>query len=44
MNVKELCELKYLLRRYKEDYVLDSTIETLWIDGLLEEIDNVVVD
>lgn len=40
MNVKELCELKYLLRRFKEDYWITVTIYTN-INNLLEKIDEV---
>ena len=39
MDIKELCELKYLLRRFKEDYNLDSMTEFVWVNGILKQID-----
>ena len=39
MDIKELCELKYLLRKFKEEYNWDSTTEFVWINGILKQID-----
>ena len=44
MDIKELCKLKYLLRRLKEEHNLDNMAEFVWINGLLKIIDNLEVD